>query len=60
MENDHATILWDMPIHTDREINANRPDIIVKDKKNIKCYLIDMSVPKDCNVGTKEMEKRSK
>ena len=32
-ENNEATILWDMPIQTDREIKANRPDLVVKDKK---------------------------
>ena len=29
------TILWDMPIHTDRTISNNRPDIIVKNKRDI-------------------------
>ena len=28
-----ATILWGMLIQTDKEIKANRPDIVVKDKK---------------------------
>ena len=32
-ENQTATILWDMPIQTDKEIKANRPDIVVKDRK---------------------------
>ena len=39
-ENNEATILWDMPIQTDREIKANRPDIVVKDKKQRTCQLI--------------------
>jgi len=26
-------ILWDMPIHTDRKITANRPNIVIKDHK---------------------------
>ena len=42
-ENDECTILWDMPVHTDSEINANRPDIIVKDNKQKQCYLIHMT-----------------
>ena len=35
-ENDSVTILWDMPIHTDMNIAANRPDIELK-KKRTKC-----------------------
>ena len=59
-ENDRCTILWDFGINTDRRIPANRPDIIIKDKMEKKCYLIDMSVPGDSNVIAKEYEKRSK
>ena len=59
-ENDECTILWDIPIHTDREIKANRPDIIVKDKEQKQCYLIDMTVPSERNVSAKEVEKLSK
>ena len=35
-ENQTVTILWDMPIQTGKEIKANRPDIVVKDKKERK------------------------
>ena len=59
-ENDECTILWDMLIHTDREIKANRPDIIVKGKEQKQCYLIDMTVPSKRNVSAKEVEKLSK
>ena len=59
-ENEDLTILWDMPVHTDREIKANRPDIIVKDKRNRTCLLIDMTVPSDRNISIKAVEKLSK
>ena len=59
-ENDEITILWDMPIQTDREIKANRPDIIVKKKTNKECILIDMAVPSDRNTSVKVTEKLSK
>ena len=49
------TILWDLPIRTDRTIQANRPDIIIKYKQNKTCQLIDMS-----NISAKEFEKLSK
>ena len=47
-------------MHTDKEIKANRPDIIVKDKNTNICTFIEMSVPSERNVSTKEVEKISK
>ena len=58
--NENVTILWDMPISTDREIKANKPDIVIKDKKEKKCWLLDISTPSDRNVAVKEVEKLSK
>ena len=55
-----VTIIWDLPVQTDREIKANRPDIIVKHKGNKSCLLIDMSIPTDKNTSVKVMEKLSK
>jgi len=31
-EKESVTVLWDMPIHTDRTVAANRPDIVLKSK----------------------------
>lgn len=59
-EIEDVTILWDYTIHTDRKIEANRPDIIVKNQKEKTCLLIDMACPADCNIATKEFEKLSK
>ena len=59
-ERDNITILWDMPIQTDREIKANRPDIVVKDKQEKSCLLIDMSIPTEKNTSVKVTEKLSK
>ena len=53
-------ILWDMPIQTDKEIKANRPDIVVKNKKEKTCLLIDMSIPTERNTSLKTTEKLSK
>ena len=41
--NNNMTIMWDMPVNTDRTITANRPDIIVKDSVNSTCKLIETS-----------------
>ena len=49
-----------MPINTDKEIKANRPDIVIKDKSKSSCTLIDMAVPSERNVATKEVEKIAK
>ena len=46
-ENQIATILWDMPVQTDKEIKVSRPDIVVKGKKEKTCLLIDISIPKE-------------
>ena len=59
-ENDSVTILWDMPIHTDRTIAANRPDIVLKNKKDKTCLLIDMTTPLDTNTLVKTTEKLTK
>ena len=57
-ENDSVTILWDMPIQTERNIAANRPDIVLKNKKDKTCLLIDMTTPLDTNTSGKTTEKR--
>ena len=59
-ENDSITILWDMPIHTDRTIAANRPDIVLKNKKDKTCLLIDMTILLDTTTSVKMTEKLNK
>ena len=58
IEKQNITILWDMPIQTDHEIKANRPDIV---KRQGKSYpLIDMSIPTEKNTSGKVTERLSK
>ena len=59
-KDNNLTIMWDMPVNTDRTITVNRPDIIVKDSVNTTCKLIDMTVPSVRNIAFKEIEKKSK
>ena len=40
-----------MPIHTEREISANRPDIVIKNNRDKKCILIDVAIPSDKNTS---------
>jgi hypothetical protein len=39
---------------------ANRPDIIIKNKKDKTCLLIDVAIPSDKNVMQKEAENKLK
>jgi hypothetical protein len=43
-----------------REVLANRSDIIVKNKKDRTCLLVDVAIPSDRNVIQKEAEKKLK
>jgi hypothetical protein len=36
-EHEDVTVLWNQGIQTDREVLANRPDIIIKNKKDKTC-----------------------
>jgi hypothetical protein len=54
--NNNVTVLWNQGIQTDREILANRTDIIIKNKKDKTCLLIDVAIPSDKNVIQKEAE----
>jgi hypothetical protein len=54
------TVLWNQGIQTDREVLANRPDIIIKNKKDKTCLMIDVAIPLDKNIIQKEAEKKLK
>jgi hypothetical protein len=60
VENADVSILWDFGIHTDRTIVANRPDIVIRDKKKRTALLLDVSIPSDRNTSLKSFEKLSK
>ena len=45
-----CTVLWTQAVHTDREVTANRPDKIIKNKKEKTCTMIDVAIPADKNV----------
>jgi hypothetical protein len=51
-------VLWNQPVHTDREVTANRPDIIIKNKKGKTGILIDAAIPADRNFVRKEGEEK--
>ena len=57
IENDKVKILWDFLIQTDRKLDHNRPDIVVVDKVNKTCDIIDIACPWDARVQSKERDK---
>ena len=60
IESTEVTILWDFTIHTDRRIDANRPDIIIKDHREKTCIMLNVAVPPDKDISLKEFQKLSK
>jgi len=55
-----VTVLWNQAVYTERAVTANRLDIIIKNKKEKTCTLIDVAIPTDRNVVQKEAEKKLK
>ena len=52
--------MWDFSIQTDYVIEARRPDLVVVDKKERSCKIIDFAVPGDSRIEEKEKEKIEK
>ena len=55
LENDK---IWDFQIQMDYLISARRPDIIIIDKKEGTCRIVDFAVPTDHRAELKEWEKK--
>ena len=53
-------IIWDKTISTDRTTLANRPDLIILNKNEKNCLVVDVAITGDVNVLKKETEKRLK
>ena len=53
-------MLWDFRIQTDHQIEHNRPVVVVLDKIERSCYVIDIACPFDTRVLEKEQEKMEK
>ena len=60
LENDPYKLLWDFDIQTDHLISARRPDLIIINKKERICKIVDFSVPADHGTKLKECEKKDK
>jgi len=51
-----VTVLWNQVVHTDRKVTANRPDIIIKNKKEKTFTLLDVAISTDRNVVEKKLK----
>ena len=54
LENEDYKIFWDFSIQTDHVIEARRPDLVVVDKKDRSCKIIDFAIPGDSRIWEKE------
>ena len=52
--------MCDFSIQTDHVIEAQRPDLVVVDKKERICKIIDFAVPRDSRIEEKEEDKTEK
>ncbi|VEN43616.1 unnamed protein product [Callosobruchus maculatus] len=59
LENDRYKLYWDVEIHTDKTIPANRPDIL-QSKADKMTYLIDIAIPNNVNIRNTYAGKISK
>ena len=46
--------------YSDHVIEAQRPDLVVRDKKERSCKIIDFAVPGDSRIEEKEKDKKEK
>ena len=60
LENEDYKILCDFSIYIDHVIEARRPDLVVVDKKERSCKVIDFAVPGDSRIEEKEKDKIEK
>jgi hypothetical protein len=49
--------MWEVPVTKDRKILAHLPAVLLRDKKEKTCLLIDIAIADDSNVNTKATEK---
>ena len=60
LENDTHKLLWDFEIQTDHLISARWPDLIIINKKERTCRIVDFTFSADHRVKLKESEKKDK
>ena len=56
-ENDEVKLLWDFHMQSDHVIEARRPDIVLVKKKEATAVIVDIAVPGDEGIKTREQDK---
>ena len=59
-EEGEDTVLWNQAVHTDREVTANKPALIIKNKEENTYTLTDVAILANRNAVQKEEEKKLK
>ena len=57
-EFENVTMLWNQEVYTDREVMENRPDMIIKNRREKTCVLLHVAIPEDRNIMQKEAQKK--
>ncbi|XP_045474936.1 uncharacterized protein LOC123680863 [Harmonia axyridis] len=60
LENEEFKLYWDTTIVTDRPVANNRPDIVLLNKTEKSCEIIDITVPSDDSISRAYTEKITK
>ena len=60
VKSDEIKVRWDFMIQCDHHAECRKPNIVVVEKEEKKCLIVDIAIPDDKNVGVKEEEKVQK
>ena len=60
LENDDYKLLWDFSVRRDHEIGAKSLNLMIIDKKDRSCQIIDVEILEDGRVREKKDEKSEK
>ena len=53
-------IWWNIPVTTTNKVEYNRPDVLVWEKQNKICHVVEISIPLDFNTSNRQIVKRDK
>ena len=58
LEYEDYKLLWDFSVRTDHVIGARRPDLLIIDKRDKSCQIIDVAIPEDNGVRAWKEDKK--